>query len=97
MASNLTEANCFGMSVTRDIIYYWTPIVEHLWVYKARIGDRIIGGIVTMPTRHRSWYVNSLFVDTKFRRLGIASKLLQKAIRLAKGKSVILDVKTSKR
>ena len=90
------EALCFEMEPNRDTVYFWTPVVEYLWTYKAEIGSRIVGGIIVMPNRHGGWYVNSLFVHPRFRNRGIASLLLKRFLSRVKGCKVMLDVKTDK-
>ena len=90
------EALCFEMEPSRDTIYFWTPVVEYLWTYKAEIGKRIVGGIIAMPTRRGDWYVNSLFVHPRYRNRRIASKLLRRFLRSAEGGRVLLDVKTDR-
>src|SRR5579863_7968685 len=62
------EALCFGMSVNRDTFYYWTPVLEYLWSYKAEIDGRLVGGIIALPTREGDWYVNSIFVHPKIQK-----------------------------
>lgn len=88
------EALCFEMRPYRDTIYFWTPAVEYLWTYKAEIGKRTVGGIIAMPARQGNWYINSVFVHPSHRRKGVASKLLERVLRLAAGATAILDVKT---
>jgi ribosomal protein S18 acetylase RimI-like enzyme len=90
------EALCFEMEPNRDTVYFWTPVVEYLWTYKAEIGSRIVGGMIAMPNRHGGWYVNSLFVHPKFRNRGIASLLLKRFLSRVKGCKVMLDVKTDR-
>lgn len=91
------EALCFGMRVNRDTLYYWTPVVEYLWSYKAEVDGLVIGGIIAMQTRSGDWYVNSLFVHPRYRRHGVATRLLSRVIQLAGERKVLLDVKTDKR
>jgi ribosomal protein S18 acetylase RimI-like enzyme len=90
------EALCFEMELNRDTTYFWTPVVEYLWAYKAEVGDRIVGGVIAMPTRRGDWYVNSLFVHPSFRNHGIASRLLERVLGAAEGGRVLLDVKTDR-
>ena len=90
------EALCFEMKPNQDTIYFWTPVVEYLWAYKAQVGTRIVGGIIAMPTRQGDWYINSLFVHPRFRNRGIASLLLEQVFRTVKGRGILLDVKTDR-
>lgn len=90
------EALCFGMTRNPDVTYFWTPAVNYLWSYKAEIKGKMVGGIISMPTRDGKWYVNSLFVHLKYRRLGIAKQLLTKIIRIAGKRKILLDVKTDR-
>ena len=91
------EALCFEMETNRDLIYFWTPAVSYLWTFKAEIAGRIVGGIIVMPTRKGTWYINSLFVHPKYRKHGVATKLLEKIIKVAGKKSILLDVKTDRK
>ena len=90
------EAMCFGMEPNLDTTYFWTPVVEYLWAYKAEIGRRIVGGMIVMPTRQGHWYVNSLFVHRRYRNRGVASKMLGGFLRSVKSSKVMLDVKTDR-
>jgi ribosomal protein S18 acetylase RimI-like enzyme len=90
------EALCVEMEPNRDTTYFWTPVVEYLWAYKAEMGSRIVGGVIAMPTRRGDWYVNSLFVHPRFRNHRIASQLLERVLRVAEGGKVLLDVKTDR-
>ena len=90
------EARCFEMEPNRDTIYFWTPVVEYLWAYKAVVGKKIVGGIIAIPTRKGDWYVNSLFVHPMYRGIGIASLLLGGFLVRIKDARVLLDVKTDR-
>ena len=92
------EARCFEMDGNdADTLYYWVPILAHMYCLKAVNGDgRIVGGIVTMPTFEREWYINSLFVDPACRRSGIGTMLMEKALAEAWMSDMILDVKTDR-
>lgn len=90
------EALCFKMRLTSSTIYFWKPVVSYLWAYKATINDRIVGGVIAMPTREGDWYINSLFVHPRYRKHGIATKLLKKIIGIVGKKRIFLDVKTDR-
>jgi ribosomal protein S18 acetylase RimI-like enzyme len=90
------EALCFEMEPNVDTTYFWTPVVEYLWTYKAEVRRKIVGGVIAMPTREGTWYVNSLFVHPRYRKRGIATQLLRQVLRVARGRSVVLDVKTDR-
>ncbi len=89
------EAKCFGMDENPDTLYFWVPILEHQHCYKAVCGGSLVGGIVSMPTRDKRWYINSLFVDPMYRRKKIASGLLGKIVGIARC-DIVLDVKTDR-
>ena len=92
------EARCFEMKESSDSIYFWVPMLVHQLCYKAVIGTKTVGGIIAMPTRNENMlYINSLFVDPKYRRQGIASRLLRKIISVAKDKDIVLDVDPNKK
>ena len=92
------EAECFEMEESgEDTLYYWVPILAYQCCYKAVADDaRIVGGIVSMPTFDKQWYVNSLFVHPEYRRRGIAGRLMNKVIGAAWHNEIILDVKTDR-
>jgi len=86
------------MSENLETMYYWIPLLEYSYCYKAEISPHgIVGGIISMPTRNNSWYINSVFVHPDFQKNGIAAKLLYHVLDgCAKGKSMYLEHKTSK-
>lgn len=90
------EARCFEMTPNMETTYFWTPIVENLWAYKAMVGDRIVGGIIAMPTRDGEWYIDSLFVDPEYQKQGVASLLMNRVLAVAGNHTVVLDVKTDR-
>lgn len=92
------ESRCFETEVDdMDTLYYWTPLLEHMYCLKAvESGARIIGGAVSMPTFDESWYVNSLFVDPEYRKRGIARRLMDDVIATAGRREMVLDVKTDR-
>lgn len=92
------EARCFEMGGDdEDALYYWVPILSYQCCYKAVAGgSRIVGGVVSMPTFDRRWYVNSLFVDPEYRRRGIAGRLMERVIGLSWHDEIMLDVKTDR-
>lgn len=92
------ESKCFEMDVNLETMYYWVPLLEYSYCYKAEISPYgIVGGIISMPTRDNSWYINSLFVHPDFRKEKIATKLLKHIINgCANGKIIYLEHKTYK-
>ena len=90
------EAKCFEMIPNPETTYFWTPVVENLWAYKAVVGDCIVGGIIAMPTRDGEWYIDSLFVDPEYRKKGVASLLMERVLAIAGNHAVFLDVKTDR-
>ena len=93
------ETKCFEMEDDdANTMYYWIPMLSHQCCYKAveRSSLRIVGGIVSMPTFDKHWYINSLFVDPSYRRNGIASRLMEKVIEVATHGDIVLDVKTDR-
>jgi ribosomal protein S18 acetylase RimI-like enzyme len=89
------EARCFGMRYSSNSLYYWRPILDYCWAYKATRDDEILGGVIAMPTRQGKVYINSLFVHPRVRGLGIGSQLLETVLGL-QAIGFILDVKASK-
>jgi len=88
------EAKCFSMRFSSNTLYYWRPIVDYCWAFKAVDRHRIVGGVIAMPTRDDRVYVNSLFVDSGYRRSGIGSRLLARVLELKPSRGFVLDVKT---
>lgn len=83
------------MRYSSNSLYYWRPILDYCWAYKATRDDVILGGVIAMPTRQGKVYINSLFVHPRMRGLGIGSRLLHTVLGLP-ATGFILDVKTSK-
>jgi len=91
------EAKCFEMSENLETMYYWVPLLQYSYCFKAVINGKIVGGVISIPTRDGSWYINSLFVDSDFQKNGIATSLLYHIIEgCAKDKSIYLEHKTYK-
>lgn len=51
---------------------------------------------MAMPTRSARIYVSSLFVDPKFRKSGIGTRLLRRVLAIRSTNGQILDVKNDK-
>lgn len=86
------ESRCFKMKYDKNFMWFWKPLTEHAYVYKAVFNGKIIGGVLAVPTKKiGTIYVDSLFVDTKFRHHGIATKLIAKIENLARCREIILD------
>ena len=70
------EMRCFdyeGSSIQR-----MSYLIESEGItYAALDGARIIGGMVVVPMRYDEWNVFAIFVDAKYRRQGIAGRLLR--------------------
>ena len=86
------EAGCFGIDGDPDTMNFRGSLVGHRHCFKAVAGGTLIGGVISEAT-HDEWHVTSLFVDEKYRRRGVGSRLLQKVIDVAK-RDIILDIKT---
>jgi ribosomal protein S18 acetylase RimI-like enzyme len=91
------EAVCFEMKFADASLYYWRPIIEYCYAFKAVLSNKIVGGVIAIPTRNGQIYINSLFVHTKFRKLGIATKLLDRILMIGSKNGYVLDVKPKKR
>ena len=88
------EEKCFDMKYDdEDVKYYWSHILLHQYCLKAVIDGKIVGGIVSMPTYNKEWYLNALFVDPNYRRMSIARKLIKHMFDNMWLESVILDVR----
>ncbi len=90
------EARCFGMMFNRNSLYFWRPVIEYGWAFKAVQRRSIVGGIIAMPTRQEFIYINSLFVHPRFRDKGIGTRLLETVLSLRARKGFILDMKVDK-
>lgn len=86
------EASCFEMEFSPNTLYYWRPIIDYCWAFKAVQGQRIVGGIIAMPTRDGRIYVNSLFVHPRLRKCGIGTALLSRILGLKGRGAFVLDV-----
>jgi len=87
------EAKCFGVRFNAITIYYWRPIIDYCWAFKAVVDQRIVGGTIAMPTRDRRIHLNSLFVDERWRRRGLGAKLLSRVLGLRASRGFVLDVR----
>jgi len=90
------EAKCFGMQFSLNTLYYWRPIIDYCWAFKAVYRRHIVGGTIAMPTRDGRIYVNSLFVHPQIRGCGIGTRLLAKVLELRPRHGFILDVTEEK-
>lgn len=90
------EAKCFEMRFSSNTLYYWRPIVDYCWAFKAVYRRRIVGGVIAMPTRDGRIYINSLFVHPRIRECGIGTRLLSKILELRPPHEFILDVTEEK-
>ena len=87
------EAECFEMKRDGDAIYFWVPMLDHQFCFKAVIDDKIVGGIIAMSTKKaNTLYINSLFVDPKYRGHKIASKLLKKIFSMSPTNNIVLEM-----
>lgn len=90
------EAKCFDMEVNdKDTLYYWAPILEYQCCFKA-VDNRIVGGLVSMPTFDGRWFLSSLFVDPTYRRQGIATRLMDAMLGVVWCGEIMTDIKTDK-
>lgn len=86
------EARCFRIKYERNFIWFWKPFTQHAYVYKAIFDKKIVGGILAFPTKHPGTiYIESIFVDTKFRDHGVATRLIEKVSKHAGCRELILD------
>jgi hypothetical protein len=68
------EAECFEMDFTPNSLYFWRPVIDYCWAFKAVVKGKIVAGAIAMPTRDGRIYLNSLFVSPAFRRRRIANQ-----------------------
>jgi ribosomal protein S18 acetylase RimI-like enzyme len=57
--------------------HVWRVWVEHALVFCAKQNEKIIGGAVAFPCSPSKYFLHKIFVDLKFRKKGIATKLLE--------------------
>lgn len=62
-----------------------------MWAYKATKNSEIIGGIIALPTRQKTVYIDTMFVAKKYRRRGIGEALMKKVLAETKGRKIQLD------
>jgi ribosomal protein S18 acetylase RimI-like enzyme len=96
-ASNMLklESQCFGVNDANVTNLYRTiDVILYMYAFKASFGKKIVGGLFALPTRDNSIYVDSLFVDQKYRKNGMGERLLEKLLTIAdsENKKVILHV-----
>lgn len=85
------ECNCYGHSWQVYANYFWKRAVDCMWAYKATKNGKIIGGIVALPTRQKTVYVDTVFVAKKFRRHGVGEALMKKVLAETSGRKIQLD------
>lgn len=91
------EAQCFEMRFHKETSYYWRPIIDYCYSFKAVTkSGRLVGGIIAMPTREGEIYVNSLFVKREFRRRHVARMLMNAILKIRTEKAYVLDVRKEK-
>ena len=80
------ELFCFdvkSIKIEMMALISWQIMIGKQVVYKAMVGDKIIGGSVSTPTARRTWYMDSLFVHPDYRHLGVGRKLREYNIKKA--------------
>ncbi|MBP9766037.1 MAG: GNAT family N-acetyltransferase [Candidatus Pacebacteria bacterium] len=67
------------------------------YVFIAKDNLKIIGAVTSFKTNKNEVYVSDLFVDSKYRKLGIGQKLKERLLKEVKGMNVIsfLDPKNT--
>lgn len=90
------EAECFEMQFIKGLLYYWRPIVDYCYAFKATVKSEIIGGIIAIPTKDNRLYINSLFVAKKFRHKNIGKRLMKRILSIERFQRFVLDVKVEK-
>lgn len=88
------ECRCYGYPWHPYANWFWKHAAEYVYAYKATDGGRIVGGIVALPTRQRTVYVDTCFVAEGHRGRGIGEALMRRVLRDARGRKVQLDTMT---
>jgi ribosomal protein S18 acetylase RimI-like enzyme len=57
--------------------HVWRIWVDDAFVFVARDGDRVVGAIVALPSRHGLLFVHKVMVDAAYRRRGIGTRLFE--------------------
>ena len=85
------ECRCYGYSWHPYANWFWKRAVDYMYAYKATDGGKVIGGIVALPTRQGTVYVDTMFVAKGSRRRGVGEALLKKVLKDTNGKKIQLD------
>lgn len=73
-------------------IYDLAMFIEFCHVYVARMGNRVVGAIMAVPTKNGEIKVNDWVVHPEFQRQGIGLQLYQMLITNSKGKDLLAMV-----
>lgn len=76
--------------------YFWMTYVLHGFTIKAVLDGVIVGCIGTFPTADNKWYIGYVFVDNKYKKRGIARKMMNYILDNVKIRPMILTVVTNK-
>ncbi len=57
--------------------HVWRIWVDDAFVFVAREGERVVGAIVALPSRHGTLFVHKVMVEEPYRRRGIGSRLFE--------------------
>ena len=76
--------------------YFWMTYILQGYTIKAVVNNVIVGGIGTFPTADNKWYIGYVFVNDRYKKLGIARKMMNYILDNITIRPMVLTVVTDK-
>lgn len=91
------QAKTFGRQYDDKINkYFWMTYILQGYTIKAVVNNVIVGCIGTFPTADNKWFIGYIFVDDKYKKLGIARKMMNHILDNITVRPMMLTVVTDK-
>ena len=91
------QAKTFGRQYDDKINkYFWMTYILQGYTIKAVVNNVIVGCIGTFPTADNKWFIGYVFVDDKYKKLGIARKMMNHILDNITVRPMMLTVVTDK-
>lgn len=91
------QAKTFGRPYDDKINkYFWMTYILQGYTIKAVVNSVVVGGIGTFPTADNKWFIGYVFVDDKYKKRGIARKMMNYVLDNITVRPIMLTVVTDK-
>lgn len=93
------EARAYETEWSQWEMWHWTTAIDYSYVFKAMVNREIVGGIIASPTKQGSLHIDTLIVESWFRKQGIGTALLRAAINARgfnEGQKIVLHTQARK-